>query len=307
MFTAETWPIAANMIAFGNAAPGGGHIRDASATVWAKQLRQVKRLGMDFIDPTDAWVPLAELSEPRLEEFLTVLSDEGLAIPSISMTRRSIVDERHGEKHLAEARRLIDLAPRVGATIVNLGFMQALTPEQEEAIWFWLAPGHVDTAKKRDLAIERLRGLGDQARERGIELSLEIYEDTYVGSPDEAVRFVKDVAHPAVGLNPDLGNLIRLHRPIEHFSAMFEKVLPHTNFWHIKNYTRDFDPKTGAYATAPVPLKYGYINYRTIIERALELGFTGPFCCEHYGSDSLGVIAENYHYIREVLDAALNP
>jgi len=304
---ADTWPIAANMLAFGNVAPDGGHIKDAPASVWAQQLRQVKRLGVDFVDPTDAWVPLAELSEERLEEFAKVLEDEGMSIPSISMTRRSIVDAKHGDRHMDEARRLIDLAPRFGATIVNIGFMQALTPEQEEAVWFWLAPGHVDSPEKRDLAIERTRTLADQAAGRGIQLSLEMYEDTYVGTPDDAVQFVTDIDHAAVGLNPDLGNLIRLHRPMEHFTTMFEKVLPHTNFWHIKNYTRDFDPKTGAYATAPVPLKYGYVNYRTIIRRALELGFTGPFCCEHYGSDSLGVIAENYHYIREVLDAALNP
>jgi sugar phosphate isomerase/epimerase len=86
---------------------------------------------------------------------------------------------------------------------------------------------------------------------------------------------------------------------------MFEKVLPRANFWHIKNYTRDFDPATGAYSTSPVPLKYGYINYRTVIRRALELGYTGPFCCEHYGSDSLGVIAENVAFVRQVLGSAL--
>ena len=86
---------------------------------------------------------------------------------------------------------------------------------------------------------------------------------------------------------------------------MFETVLPYCNFWHIKNYTRDFDPATGAYATAPVPLEYGYVNYRTVIRRALELGYSGPFCCEHYGSDSIGVCAQNARYIRQVLSSAL--
>src|SRR5699024_3171204 len=91
----------------------------------------------------------------------------------------------------------------------------------------------------------------------------------------------------------------------EPWPDMFEKVLPHSNFWHIKNDTRDLDPATGAYSSAPMPLKYGYINYRSVIRRALELGYTGPFCCEHYGSDSLGVIAENVHYIRQLRTPAL--
>ena len=82
------------------------------------------------------------------------------------------------------------------------------------------------------------------------------------------------VDHDAVGLNPDLGNLVRLHRPMPHPDDMYEKVLPRSNFWHIKNYSRDFDPRTGAYTSAPMPLKYGYINYRRIIRRAIESGYT---------------------------------
>ncbi len=304
-FSAESWPIAANMLGFGNKAPDGGHIKDAPSDVWASQLRQVRELGFDYIDPTDAWVPLAALSDARVEEFRTVLSGEGLAISSISMTRNSVVDVANGEQNLADAHRLIDLAPTFDATIVNTGFMQAVTPEQSEQIWFWLVDGHVDDPALRDLAIERIRELGDHAQANEIQLSLEMYEDTYVGTPDEAVRFVTDVGHDAVGLNPDLGNLIRLHRPMPHFAEMFAKVLPYSNFWHIKNYSRDYDPATGAYSSAPLPLKYGYINYRQMIRLALELGYTGPFCCEHYGSDSLGVCAENREYIEQVLSSAL--
>lgn len=304
-WTAETWPIAANMLGFGNVAPDGRHIRDVPAGVWASQLRQLRDLGIDTIDPTDAWVPLAQLSERRLDELEAVLADEGMSVASISMTRNSVVDADHGERNLADAHRLIDLAPRFGATIINTGFMQALTPQQQAATWFWLEPGHVDDPALRDTAIARVRELGDHAARNGIRVSLEMYEDTFVGTADEAVAFITDVDHKAVGLNPDLGNLVRLHRRIEDPVDMFEKVLPHSNFWHIKNYTRDFDPVTGAHSSAPMPLKYGYINYRLIIRRAIELGYQGPFCCEHYGSDSFGVIAENRDYIRQVLASAL--
>ena len=305
MFTAQEWPIACNMLSFGSSAPDGGHIKDAPASVWASQLRQVKELGFDHVDPTDAWVPLAALSDARVAEFTQVLSDEGLAISSISMTRNSVVDVENGERNLRDGHRLIDLAPEFGATIVNTGFMQATTPEQQGALWFWLVDGHRDDPALRPLAIERVRELGDHAQRNGIQLSLEMYEDTYIGTPDDAVAFIQDVAHPAVGLNPDLGNLVRLHRPMPPFMEMFEKVLPYSNFWHIKNYLRDEDPATGSYASAPMPLRLGVINYRAVIRRALELGYTGPFCCEHYGSDSIGVCAENRDYIRQVLTSAL--
>ena len=42
------------------------------------------------------------------------------------------------------------------------------------------------------------------------------------------------------------------------------------------------------------------------IARGLELGFRGPFLCEHYGSDSLGVIAKNMTYVRGILATLLD-
>lgn len=309
MFTSRNWPIAGNMLAFGASTADGTPTWEAPVRHWADCLRQMRELGFDHIDPTDAWMPLQKLSDRRLEQFQQVLSDEGLGISSISMTRSSVIDRANGEQNLEDAHRLIDIAPQFGATIVNTGFMQALTEPQREALWFWLEEGHHDDPALRWTAVERIRELGEHAERSGIQVSLEMYEDTFLGTPDEAVRFLEDVDHSSVGLNPDIGNLIRLHRPLGPLGGtpeeMFEKVLPHSNFWHIKNYIRDEDPRTGSYHSAPVPLRQGYINYRKMIRRALDVGYTGPFCCEHYGSDSIGVCAENRDYIRQVLSSAL--
>src|SRR5690606_25516876 len=153
--------------------------------------------------------------DARVEEFRSVLEGEGLSIPSISMTRNSVVDRENGERNLADAHRLIYLAPSFGATVVTTGFMQAITEKQAASVWFWLEEGHVDAPALRDLAFARVRELGGPAWANGIQLSLEMYEDTYTGTPDEAGAFIRDVAHEAVGPNPDLGNLVRLHRPME--------------------------------------------------------------------------------------------
>ncbi|PVU83990.1 sugar phosphate isomerase [Cellulomonas sp. WB94] len=307
MLTAENWPIAANMLSFGATAPDGTPMLEAPAEVWASQLRQVADLGFAHVDPTDAWLSIGELTDVRFKELLTVLDEVGLKVPSVSTTRRSVVDARDGERFLEIGHAIIDRAPELGATVVNFGFMQALTPPQSTALWFWLEEGYhdpQDDSPLRDVAIERIRELSRHAAEVGVEISLEMYEDTFIGTPDRAVQFVLDVDRENVGLNPDLGNIVRLHRPIEHIPTMFEKVLPYTNFWHIKNYLRDEEPTTGQVFTAPVPLAMGIVNYRTHILKALELGFHGPFVCEHYGSDSLGVAAMNREYIRQVLHSA---
>ncbi|MEV0890972.1 sugar phosphate isomerase/epimerase family protein [Promicromonospora sp. NPDC050262] len=307
MRTADTWPIAANMLSFGSTTADGTPNVDAPAESWRAQLQQVADLDFTDVDPTDAWLSIGELSDARFTELLAVLKETGLSVPSVSTTRRSVIDAGRGDDYLRFGHTIIDRAPELGAEVVNFGFMQALKPAQERALWFWLAEGHHDDLDDKDtydLAVRRIRELADHARDLGVQISLEMYEDTYIGTPDLAVRFVHDVDRDNVGINPDLGNLVRLHRPVEDIPTMFEKVLPLTNFWHIKNYTRDEDPATGSYATHPTPLVQGVVNYRAVIRRALELGFEGVFVCEHYGSDSLGVAAINREYIRDVLRGA---
>ncbi len=103
---------------------------------------------------------------------------------------------------------------------------------------------HHDDPALRGLAIERVRELADHAQRRGLQIRLEIYEDIYIGTADDAVAFFKDVDHPAAGTNPEIGNLIRLHRPMPTFQETYAKVLPFSNYWHIENYIRDEDPET---------------------------------------------------------------
>ncbi len=306
-YTAENWPIACPMLLFGNLDSKGGPIQDADPQEWFKQMREVSMMGFTEMDPLDVWVRVGDLSAERLQDFKQVMTDTNLTVPAISTSRKSVVDAQRGEEYLAYGHRVIDSAVELGAEIVSFGFFQATTAAQNAAVWFWLADGFKDSDDPQiyALAVNRIRELAEHAESVGIQISLEMYEDTYIGSSDGAVQFVKDVNHPACGLNPDLGNLVRLHRPLEPITEAFEKMLPYTNYWHIKNYTRDFDPATGAYATHPSPLGGGYVNYRPIIARGLELGFNGPFMVEHYGSDSLWNLAQSREYLRSVLRTKL--
>lgn len=306
-YTADNWPIACPMLLFGGLDAKGGPIQDADPAEWDAQMREVAEMGFTELDPLDVWVRVGDLSPARLDIFKQLLADNGLSVPAISTSRRSVVDAERGEEYLAYGHRVIDAAVELDAEVVAFGFFQALTEAQAKAEWFWLADGHRDSDDPAiyRLAVDRIRELAEHAGRVGIQISLEMFEDTYLGSSDACVKFVTDVDHPACGLNPDLGNLVRLHRPLEPITAAFEKMLPYTNYWHIKNYTRDYDPATGAYFTHPAPMSGGYVNYRPIIARALELGFEMPFMVEHYGSDSLWNLARSREYIRSVLRAKM--
>ena len=299
----DNWPIAAAMIQYPNILTDGSSVQDQDADGWAATLAEVADAGFTELDPTDSWIRLADLPPSRLDEFMSVTRSRGLSIPAISTARRSPIDPEHGDEYLAYGHRVIDTAAAVGAVAVSFGFLQALNEAQRKALWFWTAQGprSPDDPATWQRAVDRIRELGRHAAEVGIEIGLEMYEDTYLGTADSSVRFVEDVDLPNVGINADIGNLVRLHRPVEHWLSMMRKLAPHARYWHAKNYFRTEDESTGFVVTAPAPLELGVISYRVAIRLVLEHGFESPFLVEHYGGDGLSVSALNRDYIRRFL------
>ncbi|MGI4745889.1 MAG: sugar phosphate isomerase/epimerase family protein [Janthinobacterium lividum] len=272
-------------------------------------MSQIADAGFTEIDPTDCWLRVADLTQARRDEFKQALREVGLTVPAISTSRRSIIDPERGDEYLAYCHRVIDAAADLGAQSVCFGLFGPLTDAQKKVLWFWTVDGvrNPDDPAMYVRAVAGMRELGRHAAEVGLDIALEMYEDTYIGTADSAVKFVKDVDHPAVGLNPDLGNLVRLHRPVEHWASMVEKTMPYVRYWHVKNYLRIVDESKDIYLSAPAPLETGVISYRSAITQAIAHGFRGAFCCEHYGGDGLSVSAANRAYLKRILPKHVGP
>jgi sugar phosphate isomerase/epimerase len=297
MPSSETWPIAAAMLPF----PAS---HDAPAETWLAHLAEVAYEGFTEVDLTDSWLRVGDLEPARRAELADALRRTGLTPVAVSAIRCSVIDPDDGDANLAYSHRTIDAAAELGCTVVSVGLHRPLTEAQRGTLWFWTVDGPKDDPADWDLAVRRLRELGEHAAQVGLALSLEMYEDTLLGSAASAVRLVEDIAHPAVGLNPDLGNLYRLHRDVEPFQAAVAACAPHANYWHVKSYSRDVDPGTGAVTAVPAPMYAGSMDWRTAIRTAVAAGFDGPFCVEHYGGDGLSVMAENHRYLRRLLAVA---
>jgi sugar phosphate isomerase/epimerase len=295
--------IAAALLPFPAAQPDGSQAQHAGLEHWTSVFRIVVDEGFTSVDLTDSWVRVGDLSREQLSAFGQTLADTGLHAAAVSAIRRSVIDPVDGDANLRYSHATIDAAAELGVPIVSVGLHRPVTAEQAAAMWFWTVQGPVDAddADTWNLAVERIKELGRHAADVGVQLSLEMYEDTLLGSADSAVRLVEAVGNTNVGLNPDLGNLYRLHRPIEPFLEALAKCLPHTNYWHVKSYARDEDPTTGNITTLPAPMETGTMDYRTALRMAVEAGFTGPFCVEHYGGDGLSVSARNRDYITRLL------
>lgn len=304
-FTAEDWPIATCLHGIPTVTRSGVALHDADAEAWDDMFGEVERVGFTLAELADSHVRPADLEASRRDEFLSIAASHGVRIPSVHLQRQSVIMPGHEERNLAYAHRTIDAAAAWGMEVFSTGLHQPFSEAQKRALWFWTAEGPKDPDDPEiwQAAVTRLRELGRHAADVGLKMSLELYEDTYLGTGDSAVRLVEEIGLDNVGINPDIANLIRLHRPIEDWRELHAKLLPYANYWHVKNYTRDEATDGSWVSSVPSSMEAGLINYRQVIRDAVELGFDGIFLCEHYGGDSLGNCATNQTYIRSLLPA----
>jgi sugar phosphate isomerase/epimerase len=297
------WVIAAAMLPFPGVDSSGARIQEASAERWLADLAQVAHEGFTAVDLTDSWLRPGDLSPARVGELGDAVRQVGLFPAAISVIRRSIIDPESGLNNLAYSHRTLDVAAQLGCSTVSVGLHRSLLAGQREALWFWTVDGPHDVQDDETwaLAVARLSELGSHAADLNLLLSLEMYEDTLLGTAASSARLVNDIGMANVGLNPDLGNLIRLHRKIEPIEEMLELCLPLTNYWHMKNYYRIEDATSGVILSAPTSMELGVLNYRHAVDLAIRQGFNGAFCLEHYGGDGLGVMSTNRRYLEAIL------
>ncbi|MFT7710559.1 sugar phosphate isomerase/epimerase family protein [Clavibacter tessellarius] len=302
-FTAADWPIATCLHGFATVGRDGVALHDADTTVWDRMFADIAREGFTLAELADSHIRPADLDPSRRHELVSVARAHGVGIPSVHLQRQSVIMPGHEERNLAYAHRTIDAIAEMGMEVFSTGLHQPFSDAQRKALWFWTAEGPKDPDDPEvwAAAVTRLRELGRHAADLGLRMALEMYEDTYLGTADSAVRLVQEIGLDNVGLNPDVANLIRLHRPVESWRELYAKTLPYANYWHVKNYMRD-EAADGSWATSvPTTMRAGLIDYRQVIRDAVELGFDGIILTEQYGGDSLGVCAENRDYIRTLL------
>lgn len=298
--------IACCMHGFSPTDPTGLPLHEAEPQTWAAIFSTLTNLDFTALEIADSHIRPADLSPERRRLLKQLATSAGVELTSIHVQRQSVIDPDRGEENLDYAHRTIDAAAELGCQVFSTGLHQPFSQAQRDALWFWTAKGWEDPAdpEVRSLAVKRLRELGRHAAEVGLPMSLEMYEDTYLGTAESAVRLIEEIGLDNVGLNPDIGNLIRLHRPIDDWRAMHELTLPYANYWHMKNYQRDAAADGSWFTSHPTTMRNGLIDYRSTVARAVDLGFDGPFLMEQYGGDSLGVCAENRTYLSGLLTNA---
>jgi sugar phosphate isomerase/epimerase len=270
---------------------------------WASELGELAEAGFTAIDLVDSWLSPAELSRSRLEDLSAAIAATGLAVVGVSVVRRSVIDPQDGDENLEVTLRTLEAAASLGAPLLSIGFHRPLTKEQR-ASKFWLVPSPEDARDDATwrLATERVATVARRAAELGVDISLELHEGTLLDSALGALRIIDAVGAENLGINADLGNLVRVPRPLERsWEEELRAALPALNYWHVKNYVRIERPAAGEFVSAPSDLSAGVIDYRRALRLAVEHGYRGPLCIEHYEGDALSVIANGRRYLEQIL------
>jgi sugar phosphate isomerase/epimerase len=270
--------------------------------IWLSDLRRLRKAGFAAVDLVDTWLSPAELDRAALLDLRGALAAADLALVGLSVIRKSIIDPEFGDVNLEHTLASIEAATTLGAPLLCIGFHRPLTDAQKKKP-FWLVDGPTDPPDEAtySLAVERLAHVCRAAVREGIQISLELYEQTLLGTGAQAAQLVRDVGAVNLGTNPDLGNLFRQPRELpETWEETLQACLPSMNFWHVKNFRR---VHTDAGLTSfPEGLGRGDIDYRRALEIAIGGGYHGSICIEHYGGDRLSAQAEGLAYLTALLD-----
>lgn len=277
---------------------GGGRLRER----WLAGLQKLLRSGFVSVDIVDSWVPFGSLAQVDIAAFRQVIAEAGLRVVGLSSIRRSVIDPIAAAENLAYTHRAIEAAAALDAPVLSIGFHRPLTADQQQWL-FWSAPTPRDPPESFGDAVARLRELSAHARDVGVQLSLELYEYTLVGSGAQAARLVEAVGAANLGINADLANLYRIpERLTESWLETLQFCLPHMNYWHVKNYKRAEVFPDGPFLAWPTALADGDINYRVALQAAADVGYAGPICVEHYGGDGLTAQSAALSYLTSLLE-----
>lgn len=268
---------------------------------WAGQLRLIAKLGFRQLDLSDFWLALATLDQAALTKLSQAMADVGLTAIGASVVGAELHRSDRREESIAWVQAALANAARLGLGHVTIG----LQPKPGPAAPPGSRPGWANNtgapqftdAQFRSVARD-LHDLAAGAADLGLGLSVEMHERTMVNSASNVLRLLEMAGHPNLGVNPDLGNVIRAPWPlVETWFQTLDAVAPFVRYWHVKNVTR-LDLSDGNAACVVADMDKGTIDYRAALARMRTAGYAGPLVVEHHASgDPFAVAAGAKAYL----------
>lgn len=160
-------------------------------------IRKTKEIGFDcidiFADPLDA-----DVAERRL--IRTECEQAGLPIISVACVAVGLIDFNPSVQrfHVDRCKAYLDFASELGAKNLLLVLGEYIWERQV-----------IPPAEQWATGVGHLKTLGEYAADSGLQIALELepFKLSLLNDVPNMVRFLDDVAHPAVGANIDISHL----------------------------------------------------------------------------------------------------
>ena len=244
-----------------------------------KFLAKVKEIGFDGIE-----LGAMGASEDAIKTLRAELEDAGTPCVAI----RGGGGAAHPRVAAANKNRLenaVHFAAQIGAGVVNSTVTTPPAFPDDKGTFRGenVSQGASRTAREEDYerTAKAITDVAKIAAELGVEISIEIHQNSIVDNSWSALHLMELIDQPNVGLNPDLGNIYwTYHIPEESCEDAIVALAPHSNYWHCKSLSRVDIPELEQSIFLQVPLPDGEIDYRFAISAMLAADYKGYIAIE---------------------------
>ncbi|GMA09336.1 L-xylulose 5-phosphate 3-epimerase [Tetragenococcus halophilus subsp. flandriensis] len=245
---------------------------------WKERLLFAKELGFDFvemsIDETDERLARLDWTKNERKEVVDAIYETDVKILSICLSghRRFPFGSKNPKTRnnaMIIIQKAIDLALDLGVRCIQLAGYDVYYEEK--------------SVHSREYFIENLQAAVTMASAKGVALSVEIMDDSFINSITKFKQIKQQIPSPYLQVYPDLGNLSAW--PTNDIGYELEKGINEISQIHIKDtlaVTSDFPGKFKG-----VPFGEGCVDFMGCFQTLKRLNFNGPFVIEMWSEISV--------------------
>jgi sugar phosphate isomerase/epimerase len=244
--------------------------------------------GFEGVELSPRWLAFHAMDAAELAALRADLDAARLEVSGLCISRCILTRTQEADEHWARLERGVDVARALGAKLITISQSMPTIPTPDRPVIF----GRDLPEEEHRRAAGMLKALARKARPAGVELSLELHDDGLCDEAGLLERLVGWIDEPNVGVNPDLGNIVRGGGPLPDWEGTLRRLAPRANNWHVKNYA----------AATPVPPwdAAGDIDYRRAVSIMKGAGYRGWVGIECYFGDVLGFQKEGLRYLKSL-------
>ena len=167
---------------------------------WAERLEACRQAGFDAleisVDETEERLRRLEWTVEQRKELVETALDAGVPIGSMCLSghrKYPLGGAETCERGLLMMRRAVDFAADVGIRLIQLAGYDV-----------YYAPSTPDTRRRFE---DNLPKCVEMAAQRGVILGFETMETPFMNTAEKAMKYVRMVDSPYLGVYPDIGNI----------------------------------------------------------------------------------------------------